>query len=246
MKKIFTVVVALGVGVALGRMFDGAPPRAEAGGGRSGGVEECTARNGDVNADGRVDLSDAVTVLGHLFLGNPTELVGLCAPPPAASGLPDTGQRTCYDSGGRVIACTSATCFGQDGFYQTGCPPEGRFVDNGDRTVTDTCTGVMWQKETAPGTYDWCTALAYCEGLELAGHDDWRLPNVRELQSIVDYERWLPSIDPVFGTVSSWYWSSTSCAVDTDFAWRVLFNLGFVDNNLKGGVFHVRAVRRGP
>jgi hypothetical protein len=57
MKTVVLVVVVLGVGVALGRMFDGAPPAAEAGGGRGAGVEGCAARNGDVNADGRVDLS---------------------------------------------------------------------------------------------------------------------------------------------------------------------------------------------
>ena len=81
MKKILTVLVVFGLGAAVGGMFDGAPPRAEAAGGRGGGVEKCAAKNGDVNADGNVDLSDAVTILGNLFLGNPTELVPLCEPP---------------------------------------------------------------------------------------------------------------------------------------------------------------------
>ena len=48
----------------------------------------------------------------------------------------------------------SATCPGQDGFYQTGCAPDHRFVDNGDGTVTDNCTGLMWQKDTADVNVD--------------------------------------------------------------------------------------------
>jgi len=65
----------------------------------------------------------------------------------------------------------------------------------------------------------WCDALAYCENLDFAGHDDWRLPNVRELQSIVDYGRFNPSIDPVFGACSAWGWSSTSYANNPLYAW---------------------------
>ena len=106
------------------------------------------------------------------------------------SSLPATGQTTCYDTEGNVINCGSAEWPGQDGFYQAGCPSAGRFVDNGDGTVTDSCTGLVWQKDTADingdGTIDlddeltWQDALKYCDGLSFAGHDDWRLPNVRE------------------------------------------------------------------
>ena len=65
------------------------------------------------------------------------------------SSLPATGQTTCYDTEGNVINCGSAEWPGQDGFYQAGCPSAGRFVDNGDGTVTDSCTGLVWQKDTA-------------------------------------------------------------------------------------------------
>ncbi len=66
------------------------------------------------------------------------------------------------------------------------------FLDGGDGTVTDAATGLMWQQangEENPGDYqfDWRNALSYCEDLSLAGYDDWRLPDVKELQSIVDY-----------------------------------------------------------
>jgi hypothetical protein len=59
-------------------------------------------------------------------------------------------------------------------------------IDNGNGTVTDTGSGLMWQKATAPGTYTWQAALSYCENLSLAGHSDWRLPNRNELESLVD------------------------------------------------------------
>ena len=53
------------------------------------------------------------------------------------------------------------------------------YIDNGDGTVTDTGTGLMWQKATAPGTYTWEAALVYCENLNLANHTDWRFPRQR-------------------------------------------------------------------
>src|SRR4030095_14070418 len=133
----------------------------------------------------------------------------------------------------------------QDGQYAAGCPSEGRFVDNGDGTVTDHCTGLMWQKDTADTNGDgqtpddgsdalpWCAALAYCENLSFAGHDDWRLPNVRELESIVDYGGVRSSIDPVFGALSSVYWSSTTIAGNPPIAWHVDFVSGDVS---RGGI----------
>lgn len=77
------------------------------------------------------------------------------------------------------------------------------FVDNGDGTVSDRATGLMWQKADDGRSRNWQEALAYAEGLVLAGHGDWRLPSAKELQSIVDYSRApIPSgcaaIDPLF------------------------------------------------
>lgn len=77
------------------------------------------------------------------------------------------------------------------------------FTDNGDGTITDNATGLMWQQADNGSTYDWENALAYAEDLTLAGYDDWRLPNAKELQSIVDYSRSpsttdSPAIDPLF------------------------------------------------
>ncbi|GAB5417536.1 MAG: hypothetical protein Crog4KO_08080 [Crocinitomicaceae bacterium] len=77
------------------------------------------------------------------------------------------------------------------------------FQDNGDGTVSDIATGLMWQKADDGNTYDWENALDYAESLTLAGYSDWRLPNMKELHSIVDYTRSpdvtnSPAIDPVF------------------------------------------------
>ncbi|MBI4605561.1 MAG: DUF1566 domain-containing protein [Planctomycetes bacterium] len=243
MEKMLVILVVFGLGVGVGRFFDEAAPRAEAG----GGVPLLACQ--DINGDGSSDVSDAIFFLNWRFLGGPAPTC-----PAQASGLPDTGQTTCYDASGRVVDCASDTCAGQDGAYVTGCPSEGRFVDNGDGTVTDTCTGLMWQKDTADTNGDgqvtfnddgvtWCAALAYCENLSFAGHDDWRLPNVRELQSIVDYGRVDPAIDPVFAAIPLSHWSSTSDAVHTDNALRVSFSFGFVNEHDKAEVFYIRAVR---
>ncbi len=105
--------------------------------------------------------------------------------------------------------------------YVRGNPAYGQnnFLDNGDGTVTDRATGLMWDKAGSSQPMTWQEALHYAENLELAGHHDWRLPNAKELQSIVDYTRAPdaparrgPAIDPVFQTPAAqpWYWTSTT------------------------------------
>ncbi len=237
MKRILVLLLALGVGVALGRMFDADTSTAEA--------QQCADQNGDVNADSTRDIADAIYFLEWLFNdGRGPE--PLC-PTGGGTALPDSGQTTCYDEDGIIIDCATGSCAGQDGFYQTGCSAAGRFIDNGDGTVTDTCTGLMWQQDTGNegNSLTWCDALAYCESLEDGSHDDWRLPNVRELQSIVDYGLFDPAIDPVFSASSSFYWSSTSIASSRDVAWFIGFDLGGIFD-LKGSDGLVRAVRTAP
>ncbi len=98
---------------------------------------------------------------------------------------------------------------------------KNKLVDNGDGTVSDLATGLMWAKSDSPDSMNWEDALAYCAQSRLGGHSDWRLPNVKELQSIVDYgrapgakdpERRGPAIDPIFKLhdADSWAWSSTT------------------------------------
>jgi len=125
---------------------------------------------------------------------------------------------------------------------------QNAFVDNGDGTVTDTSTVLMWQQETAPGGYNWEQALAYCENLSLGGHSDWRLPTVKELRSLVDYSQYAPAIDTTFfpNTVSSsHYWSSTTDAASTSGAWDVYFYDGGGHWRYKSDGNYVRAVRGG-
>ena len=107
---------------------------------------------------------------------------------------------------------------------------ENQFVDNGDSTITDVATGLMWSQDDSGVGMDWEDALAWVEQMNdenYLGHDDWRLPNVKELQSIVDYTR-SPSttssaaINPVFNTTSitiedgstdyPYFWSGTTHA----------------------------------
>ena len=246
MKKVILVSLSALAGSLLTVSLLGLPIAARAGDGQGGGAERCASQNGDVNADGNVNLSDAVTILSFLFLGRPTELVPLCETQ-GSSGLPATGQTQCYDCSGQPKQCLDCTgrprpCGGftqdfltlQDSFQRTGCPNDAsRFADNGDGTVTDNCTGLMWQKRSADVNNDgqstfqdslpWCNALNLCLNLGLAGHDDWRLPNIRELESIVDYGRVNPAIDPVFSAISGRYWSSTSIESNPEGAWLVEF-----------------------
>ena len=133
-----------------------------------------------------------------------------------------------------LLMCASAV--------QAGC------IDNGDGTVTDTGTGLMWQKATAPGTYTWEAALVYCENLNLANHTDWRLPTAKELASLVDTSRNSPAINTTYlpDTRSSDYWSSTTYAGSSYYAWYLNFgDGGLYLNHGKGLAIYVRAVRLG-
>ena len=103
--------------------------------------------------------------------------------------------------------------------YVRGNPHYGlnKFTDNGDGTVTDQSTGLIWQQRDSGKTFEWKDALSYAQNLILGGHNDWRLPNAKELQSIVDYGRspvtsHSAAIDPLFkvSDIESYYWSSTT------------------------------------
>jgi hypothetical protein len=108
--------------------------------------------------------------------------------------------------------------------------------------------GYRWSGDGSQETiWDWLDAINTQGGVGYAGHRDWRIPNVRELQSIVDYGRDTPSIDPIFGhTAIASYWSSTTVVVPGPLdVWVVSFNIGSVYIDFKNNVFCVRAVRGG-
>ena len=125
----------------------------------------------------------------------------------------------------------------------------GNFQDNGNGTVTDKSTGLMWQ-QGEPGTMSWGAALDYCEGLTLprGGYSDWRLPNIIELESITDDTVFAPAIDTnAFpNAVASVYRSSTTQAYSPYYmAWGVDFYDGSVYGYYKGDFDYVRCVRAG-
>jgi len=115
--------------------------------------------------------------------------------------------------------------------------------------VTDSSTGLQWQDDAigTTVTMEWTNAITHCEDLELDGHGDWRLPNLAELTSLVDDTRVDPSIDSsVFDhTASNGYWSSTTDAGNSDYAWFVGFGSGYQSGNYKTYSFYVRCVRAG-
>jgi len=125
--------------------------------------------------------------------------------------------------------------------------PNGSWIVHGDGTATDKFTGLMWQT----GEIDWMTwenALKYCENLTLAGHKDWRLPTIKELASILKMDTYEPTINrEIFpGTVSSYYWSSTTTSYSKDKAQLFGFQYGYNYSHwskINGG--YVRAVRGG-
>ncbi len=140
-----------------------------------------------------------------------------------------TGHIKAMD-GQRFVRCVSGSVYGIN-----------EFKDNGDKTVSDEATGLMWAQDDSGEPMNWEDALSYAENSEYAGYDDWRLPNVKELQSIVDYSGVFPSIDTSVFNISEivneagnddypYFWSSTTNPYidpnDEDgywYAWYVAF-----------------------
>jgi hypothetical protein len=171
-------------------------------------------------------------------------------------GLPKTGQTTSYGVSQTCADGGTGNC--DDGYYKKGAPhsPVARFTDNSDSTITDNATGLMWEKcsEGLSGTgcltgsisyLTWQNAINRCDNSTSNGHSDWRLPNIKELQSIVDYGTYSPAISTVFpNTQSNRYWSSTTGALDTSYAWYVYFDDGSVYSGGKTSGSYVRCVRQ--
>lgn len=133
------------------------------------------------------------------------------------------------------------------------------YTDNGNGTISDSATGLIWQKCTArlgitlgncsTGSlemYTWSNAITYCEGLILGSRSDWRLPNINELRSIIDYTKSTrPTVDIIAFPNNRFenYWSSSTYAQNTNFAWYVNFSNGSVDGSLKANNYYVRCVK---
>ncbi|MEI6806070.1 MAG: DUF1566 domain-containing protein, partial [Myxococcaceae bacterium] len=115
------------------------------------------------------------------------------------------------------------------GVYQDSTNQTDRYIEPRPEVVKDTLTGLQWQKSTAPGTYNWTAAKAYCDNLFLSGYGDWRLPTTVELQSLVDYTKNCsgPAINavsfPNTGINTSFYWSSDPVAGNSGYYWWANF-----------------------
>ena len=163
----------------------------------------------------------------------------------AAAPVPKTGQTERYDDG-------------DDGDLEKGVAwPNPRFADNGNGTVTDNLTGLIWLKNAnCFGPKTWATALndanwldsGECDLSDGSAEDDWRLPNVRELHSLIDYGHSypaLPSGHPFSGVQSDGYWSGTTPAGSTSNVWYVYLGDGSVYNFDKTDTHYVWPVRDG-
>lgn len=159
-----------------------------------------------------------------------------------------SGQSSCYDETGSAIPCAGTS---QDGELRSGVPwPIPRFVvGQGAHAdgVLDRLTGLEWPRFPDPNLRTWQEALDYANGLVLCGQDDWRLPNVTELESLyhaefVDSAAWL-NTQGFAGASWGYQWSSTTVAVDPTHAWALQLGLGYVFHHAKGNAFHALAVR---
>jgi hypothetical protein len=254
-RSIVLAALSVLVGLAVGRLSQEPPANAAQPGGTKAQLAQCQTELAACEADLAECMAALEASVAQLAAAQ-AELAE-CQGNLGGYGLPATGQTKCYDNVGAEIPCDDPNYPGQDGFYQAGCPTEGRFVDNGDGTVTDTCTGLMWQKDTADINKDGMIgdqdrvirqdALKYCDSLDFASHTDWRLPNMRELFSLVDIGRRDPTIDPVFGVVLGAYWSSSTYKYEPVCVWIVRFNDGWVSfAHVVDNLYHVRAVRNAP
>lgn len=137
-----------------------------------------------------------------------------------------TGQVTCHDANGSTIDCIRS---GQDGEFRKGVSwPDPRF-DVRDDSVRDLLTGLVWTKNATIGEFPltWQESLDYIKEMNhnnVFGFADWRLPNRRELRSLMSHQTRMPALPqghPFVGVFSAWYWTSTTAAINTAYAWYI-------------------------
>ncbi len=199
--------------------------------------------SGDVNV---VDTSSGDATAGEILSGKKAWVAGEeVTGTRQLSPVPKTGQTISYETG-------------DDGTHQTGVTTSPRFMDNGDGTVTDKLTGLIWLKKancigtdnpsfdtdgtSGDGKVYWQTALNFVTNLNVTpancgvSQTDWRLPNRNELLSLVDLGRFSPALPlghPFLNVQSDGYWSATTYAINTSSAWYVYLNGGDVGTSDK-------------
>jgi hypothetical protein len=171
----------------------------------------------------------------------------------------DSNQGLTYDNIKQMTPPAEGDAFyGQDAQYTGNLPS---YTDNGDGTITDNVTGLMWAQDLSTSDHSWSDAVAYCESLELGGYDDWRLPTVKELWSIRDFSQGWPWVDTDYfklvgdGSDQRQHhsWTSNRYLVESDYQnQQVKGNPSFIVNDWTGhikamdGNRFVRAVRGNP
>ena len=137
--------------------------------------------------------------------------------------------------------------------------PASAFTNNNDGTVTHNLTGLIWKHCAEGQTWDgstctgsattvtWANALTQAKNATFAGHTDWRLPNKKELESIIEFCGYSPSINQILfpATPTSVFWSGSSYVPDPSAAWGVYFGSGSILADVKSDGNYVRLVRGG-
>jgi len=109
------------------------------------------------------------------------------------------------------------------------------FTDNANGTITDNVTGLIWQKNHSADTLTWEQALTFADTLTLNGNTDWRLPNIKEIQSINDENFINPSVNATYfpDLVNRKIWSSTTLPNQTTKAWYLQTQYGITTYDAK-------------
>ncbi len=219
---------------------------------RSSGLGSDADTDADIDADADGDTDTGSDTDGVPFIVPDTNQLD-CLHPPAGNIDPYYG-----------IVCECGTIpegdplFGQDGHYLSP-PRQPDFHDNGDGTVTDNVTGLVWQRcaaglegaDCGEGELQediWSWAEGFCADLVLAGWDDWRLPSRLELAHLVDASRQDPAIDPEAfpNTPPARFWTATTIGTGS-FRAPVDFETGRLGSGMNSFETHpVRCVRGAP
>ena len=220
----------------------------------------------NTNGATAADVASGKTAWG-LTLGAWGVIAGTGTIATYAASVPKTGQTNCYD----VLSNAQETCAaehnGQDAYEDKGVSwPNLRFIDDGGATgvVTDTLTGLIWLKDAScadlagtdtSGRGTWATALSAANSLangtcslsDSSSAGDWRLPNVRELHSLIDFSQSSPALPSGYFTdvKPNYYWSSTTFASVTTIAWYVYTVYGSVNGGATTNNNYVWPVRGG-
>ena len=207
MKRYMAILGFVFVGVLAGLLVRGIPIVVQV---NAGGTPPHGSQNGDVNGDTRLDLADAIYLVGYFFQGGPEPVAFAHESPALEEGINRTNQ---------LLEEIANPCRERS----------DRLQSNGDGTVTDICSGLMWPRTfSEEGEVNWESAIQFCEESEFAGYDDWRLPTAMELKTLIDRD-FRGGIRPPMG---GWQfarieeglrWTNDETSPNGDSAWAINF-----------------------